>query len=225
MIKIAPSILAADFGNLADEVKKVEEAGADLLHIDIMDGNFVPNITVGPIVVKWLRKSSNLPFDTHLMINEPDKFIEEFKDAGSDILTVHVEACPHLHRTIHHIKKNLLKAGVSLNPATPLSAIEYVLNDVDMVLIMTVNPGFGGQKFIRGMLHKIIKLREIIERKKLKIDIEVDGGISEKTAPLVVKAGANVLVSGVSIFQNKNVKSAISNLRKVTMEVKDACSN
>lgn len=225
MIKIAASILAADFSNLADEIKKVEVAGADLLHIDIMDGNFVPNITIGPPVVKWLRKSSNLPFDTHLMINEPDKFIEEFKDAGSDILTVHVEACNHLHRTIHYIKKNLLKAGVSLNPATPLSAIEYVLNDVDMVLIMTVNPGFGGQKFIRGMLHKIMELREIIERKKLKIDIEVDGGISEKTAPLVVKAGANVLVAGVSIFQNKNVKSAISNLRKVTMEVKDACSN
>lgn len=212
-IKVAPSILSADFANLESEIKKVEKAGADLLHIDVMDGHFVPNITIGQPVVRAIRKKTELPLDVHLMIEEPDLYLDEFIDAGADYLTVHVEACPHLHRTISSIKKRKVKAGVALNPATPLEGIQYVFPELNLVLLMTVNPGFGGQNFIPATLSKIRELSNIICSQKFDIDIEVDGGINEKTAPEVIKAGANILVAGSAVYK-ENAKNAIKVLRQ-----------
>ncbi|MTI84588.1 MAG: ribulose-phosphate 3-epimerase [Firmicutes bacterium] len=214
MIKIAPSILSADFSDLAADVKRVEIAGADYLHIDVMDGHFVPNITIGPLLVKSLRKHSSLVFDTHLMIENPDLYIDQFVRAGADIITIHAETCPHLHRTLTHIKESGVKVGVALNPATPLVSIENVVSNVDLVLIMTVNPGFGGQVFINEMIPKIKKLRAVLDAKGIEAEIQVDGGINEGTAYKVVEAGANVLVAGSAIFNNKDPVNAVKTIRE-----------
>ncbi|MCX7695572.1 MAG: ribulose-phosphate 3-epimerase [Caloramator sp.] len=214
MIKIAPSILSADFSKLYEEIKKVEEAGADYLHIDVMDGHFVPNITIGAPVVKAIRKNSNLIFDVHLMIENPDYYIEDFVNAGADIITVHAEACRHLNRTIQNIKGLGKKVGVALNPATPLNVLDYSLEYIDMVLIMTVNPGFGGQKFIPNMVEKIKKLKTTIHSRGLDIDIEVDGGIKLDNFREVVEAGANVLVAGSAIFESDDIKKTTSEFKK-----------
>lgn len=214
MIKIAPSILAADFSRLGDEIRKVDENGADLIHIDVMDGHFVPNITMGPDIVKALRKTTNKPFDVHLMISEPDKYIEKFADAGADIITVHVEATQHLNRTIQLIKSCGKKAGVSLNPATSLVTLDFILQDIDMVLLMTVNPGFGGQTYIESCTGKIQALRNRMIRDSINIDIEVDGGIDAGNIHKVTKAGANVIVAGSSVYRAADVGEAIRNLKK-----------
>jgi ribulose-phosphate 3-epimerase len=219
MIKIAPSILSADFGNLLDNVKTVEKAGVDLLHIDIMDGYFVPNITIGPPVLESLKGKTSLPFDVHLMISNPDKYIENFVNAGANILTVHVEACTHLHRTIQNIKSHGIKAAVSLNPATPLCTIEEILDELDMVLLMSVNPGFGGQKFIRNTLNKIKRLKDMILDRQLNIDIEVDGGIKLDNVEKVVEAGANVIVAGSAIFKSDNISETVNSFRDKTSKV------
>lgn len=211
MTIIAPSILSADFGFLMEEIKKIEKAGADWVHVDVMDGNFVPNITIGPLVVESLKGRTSLPLDVHLMIRDPDKFLKDFVRAGADILTVHVEASIHLHRTLQNIKDLGVKAGVALNPATPLSTLEHVLEEVDMVLIMSVNPGFGGQKFINDSLRKIKKLKEMIGDGSLLI--QVDGGINGVTAPLAREAGADVLVAGSAVFSQEDVQRAIKLLR------------
>lgn len=216
MIRIAPSILAADFSNLGADVKKVEEAGADMLHIDVMDGHFVPNITIGPQVVAALREKTSLPFDVHLMISEPDKYIDDFIKAGADIISVHVEACTHLNRTIYNIKNLGKRAAVALNPATSLSTLDYVLDDVDMVLLMTVNPGFGGQEFIRRSLNKISSLKRMTDERKLIMDIEVDGGINTENIRDVIDAGANVIVAGSAIYKAKDVREAINLLKTVS---------
>jgi len=200
MYKLAPSILAADFSRLGEQIKKVESAGADYLHIDVMDGMFVPSISFGLPVIETIRKESNLVFDVHLMIEEPGRYVKQFAKAGADILNVHVEACTHLQRTISEIKELGLKAGVTLNPGTPLTTLEYVLNDVDLVLIMSVNPGFGGQKFIPFTLQKLNDLREMRFRKNATAEIEVDGGVTISNAKEIMEAGAEVLVSGSSVF-------------------------
>ncbi len=212
MVKVAPSILSADFSRLAEEIKKVEKH-ADMLHIDVMDGHFVPNITFGPPVVASMRKVTNLPLDVHLMIENPDEFIDAFSNAGANMITVHAEAAKHLNRTISSIKGRNVKAAVALNPVTPLSAIGHIMEDVDMILLMTVNPGFGGQSFIESVLPKIRKLREQIDKKKLKAEIEVDGGINAETARLAVSAGADILVAGSYIYGSKNPDAAINSLR------------
>lgn len=201
MPRIGPSILSADFLDLASCVKAVE-GSADFLHVDVMDGHFVPNITIGPVVVKALRRSTKLPLDVHLMISEPDRFIPEFAKAGADIITVHAEACPHLHRSVRLVKDCGKRAGVALNPATPLSCIEHVLSDIDLALLMTVNPGFEAQSFIPSVTPKIKALRKLVSGKKLAVEIEVDGGINEETAPLVANAGASMLVAGSAIFHS-----------------------
>ncbi|MCT4621388.1 MAG: ribulose-phosphate 3-epimerase [Marinisporobacter sp.] len=216
MVKIAPSILSADFGNLLEDIKKVENAGADLLHIDVMDGHFVPNISIGPLILNSIKGKTKLPFDVHLMIENPDQYIPEFAKHGADIITVHVEACPHLHRTIQNIKSHGVRAAVSLNPATSLHTIEHILEDIDMVLLMSVNPGFGGQKFIPSVLDKIKALRKMIEDKGLNIDIEVDGGVKLDNACDVVKAGANILVAGSAIFNTDNIDQTIKLFREKT---------
>ena len=200
MYKLAPSILAADFSRLGEQIKAVERAGADYLHIDVMDGMFVPSISFGLPVIETIRKTSGLIFDVHLMIEEPGRYVKQFAVAGADILNVHVEACTHLQRTISEIKELGLKAGVTLNPGTPLTTLEYVLNDVDLVLIMSVNPGFGGQKFIPFTLQKLNDLREMRLRKNATAEIEVDGGVTLSNAKEIMEAGAEVLVSGSSVF-------------------------
>lgn len=214
MIKLAPSILSADFARLLEDVKKVEEAGCEYLHIDVMDGHFVPNITLGPSLVKSLRKDINMVFDAHLMIENPDQYIKDFVDAGCDLIVVHQEACIHLHRTIQNIKSHGIKAGVALNPATPIETIKHVLSDVDMVLIMTVNPGFGGQSFIEGMIPKIKELKGIIDDQNLNVDIQVDGGIKPENVNKVVEAGANVIVAGSAIFNSNNISETVQLFRK-----------
>ena len=211
-IKISPSILSADFSILGDEIKNLEKAGADLIHVDVMDGHFVPNITMGPPIIKAIRKCTKLPFDVHLMISPVEKYIKAFADAGSDIITLHPEATDNLKRAIQTIKSHGKKAGVSLNPKTPISALIDVINDIDLILIMSVNPGFAGQSFMSEVLPKVSELRKMINDKKLKIDIEIDGGINFETAPLAVKAGANILVSGTTIFSG-SLKDNIQKLR------------
>ena len=214
MIKIAPSILSADFGNLAESVKEAEKGGADLIHIDVMDGHFVPNISIGPVVVAGIRDSTKLPFDVHLMINQPEKYIPDFVKAGSDIITVSAESSNHLHRAIQGIKEHGIKAGMALNPSTSIATIENILDDIDMIVIMTVNPGFGGQKFIESMLPKIKSTRELIEKRGLDIDLEVDGGINPKNAKLAVDAGANILVAGNAVFKGEgSIQENIARLK------------
>ena len=214
MIKLAPSILSADFARLLEDVKKVEKAGCEYLHIDVMDGHFVPNITLGPGIVKSLRKDVNMVFDAHLMIENPDNYIKEFADAGCDIIVVHQEACTHLHRTIQNIKSHGIKAGVALNPATPIETIKYVLQDVDMVLLMSVNPGFGGQSYIPVVTEKIKELKALIDEMNLDIDIEVDGGVKPSNIAEVVNAGANVIVAGSAIFNAGNIDESVKSLRE-----------
>jgi ribulose-phosphate 3-epimerase len=211
-IKISPSILSADFSILGDEIKSLEQAGADLIHIDVMDGHFVPNIAMGPPIIKMIRKCTKLPFDVHLMISPVEKYIKAFADAGSDIITIHPEATDNLKRAVSTIKSLGKKAGVSLNPKTPISVLMDVINDIDLILIMSVNPGFAGQSFMGEVLPKVTELRKMINDKKLKIDIEIDGGINFETAPLAVKAGANILVSGTTIFSG-SLKDNIQKLR------------
>ncbi len=211
-IKISPSILSADFSILGDEIKNLEKAGADLIHVDVMDGHFVPNITMGPPIIKAIRKCTKLPFDVHLMISPVEKYIKAFADAGSDIITLHPEATDNLKRAVQTVKSFGKKAGVSLNPKTPISALMDVINDIDLILIMSVNPGFAGQSFMSEVLPKVSELRKMINDKKLKIDIEIDGGINFETAPLAVKAGANILVSGTTIFSG-SLKDNIQKLR------------
>lgn len=214
MIKLAPSILAADFNILGEQIKQIESTGTEYLHIDVMDGKFVPSISIGMPVIASIRKNSKLIFDVHLMVEEPIRYLEDFKKAGADIITVHAEACTHLHRTIAKIKELGLKAGVSLNPSTPLYVLDYVLSDIDMVLIMTVNPGYGGQAFITGMLDKIRALKAMIDKEKLNVDIEVDGGIKLNNVDTVLKAGANVIVTGTAVFSG-DLKSNINSFKKI----------
>ena len=213
MIKIAPSILAADFSKLAEEVIEVEKAGADLIHIDIMDGHFVPNITMGPIVVEALRPVTTLPLDVHLMVENPDAYVEQFATAGADYITVHVEACRHLHRTLQFIRSTGVKSGVVLNPHTPVETILHVLEEVDLVLFMTVNPGFGGQAFIHSVLPKVKQLSTIIKERNLSIEIEIDGGVDEETIIPCVEAGATILVAGSAIYGKENRAEALQRIK------------
>jgi len=213
-VQIAPSILSADFGRLASEIEAVEKAGADVIHVDVMDGHFVPNITLGPLIVKAIRPVTGLPLDCHLMISDPDSYIDAFADAGSDWITVHVEACTHLHRTIQAIKDRGIKAGAVLNPATSLSTLDYVLEDLDVVLLMSVNPGFGGQGFIPSALRKIRELREMIKSRDLNIPIEVDGGVNLKTIRDVVSAGADICVAGSAVYGTDDYAATIAALKE-----------
>ncbi|MGM0749193.1 MAG: ribulose-phosphate 3-epimerase [Bacillota bacterium] len=214
MIQVAPSILSADFASLGKEIKDVEQGGADYIHIDVMDGHFVPNITIGPLIVEAVRPVTELPLDVHLMIEEPDRYIPAFAKAGADVISVHAEACPHLHRTIQLIKEHGVKAGVVLNPHTTVDMIKHVIDELDLVLLMTVNPGFGGQKFIHSVLPKISEVRRLADVKgKNEILIEVDGGVNKETAPLCIEAGANLLVAGSAIYGQNDRKKAISDIR------------
>jgi len=212
MIQIAPSILAANFSKLADEVKEVEKAGAKLIHIDVMDGHFVPNITMGPIVVEAIRPVTTLPLDVHLMIENPDQYIESFAKAGANYITVHVEACRHLHRTIQLIRSYGVKPGVVLNPHTPIESIKHILDDVDLVLLMTVNPGFGGQKFIHSVVSKIAELSALIKEKNLNVEIEIDGGINSETIVPCAQAGATIFVAGSAIYGKENRTEALQSI-------------
>lgn len=220
MIRIAPSILSADFGHLAEEVSRVEAGGADLIHIDAMDGHFVPNLTVGPPIVEALRKVTTLPLDVHLMITNPDEFIPDFAKAGANYLTVHVETCPHLHRTIQLIKEHGVKAGVTLNPSTSLVTLEEVITEADLLLIMSVNPGFGGQTFIHASLDKIARSRELITRTGSGALLEIDGGVKVDNAADVVRAGADILVSGSAIFSSKDYAATIQAMRAAASAVR-----
>jgi ribulose-phosphate 3-epimerase len=213
-VKIAPSILASNFLNLDDQIRLVQKGGADWLHLDVMDGHFVPNITLGPPIVESIRKHTNLPLDVHLMIDDPDRFLEAFRSAGADHITVHQEACVHLHRTIGRIKELGALAGVAINPATPVALLSDIINDVDLVLIMSVNPGFGGQRFIPECTRRIAETKALAKSAKKSIYIEVDGGIDRSTARSVVRAGANVLVAGTAIFHEENISNAVLQLRK-----------
>ncbi|MFJ7950481.1 ribulose-phosphate 3-epimerase [Lysinibacillus sp. NPDC096418] len=212
MIKIAPSILAADFAKLGQEVKEVEQAGAKLIHIDVMDGHFVPNISFGSIVLDAIRPLTDLPLDVHLMIENPDQYIEQFAKAGADYITVHVEACRHLHRTIQLIRSYGVKPGVVLNPHTPIESIQHILEDIDMVLFMTVNPGFGGQKFIHSVVPKVEALSTIIKERGLNIDIEIDGGINAETIVPCAKAGATIFVAGSAIYSKEDRTAALQEI-------------
>lgn len=214
MVKIAPSILSADFSRLGEEIIAAEKAGADLVHIDVMDGHFVPNITIGPLVVKAVKKVASIPLDVHLMIEDPDKYVKDFADSGADIITVHEEVCKHLHRTIQNIKECGVKAAVSINPATPVSHIKIILPYVDMVLIMSVNPGFGGQKFIPGALTKIKRLKDIINKNNYKAEIEVDGGVNIDNVAEVVKAGADIVVMGSAFYNSDNYDETVRIVRE-----------
>lgn len=214
MVKVAPSILAADFANLQSEVELVDRAGADWIHIDVMDGHFVPNITMGALVVDAIRPHTKLPLDVHLMIEQPDQYIESFAKAGADIITVHVEACRHLHRTLHYIKSFGLQCGVVLNPHTPISTIEHVLEDVDVVLFMTVNPGFGGQSFIPSVLQKVKALAELKEQQGLNFEIEIDGGVNKDTVKDCVAAGATVVVAGSAIYGATDKEQALQQIKE-----------
>lgn len=215
MNKLAPSILSADFSRLGEDIKLVENGGADYIHIDVMDGHFVPNITIGPNVVKSLRKMTELTFDVHLMIENPDDFIEDFYNAGADIITVHQEACVHLHRTIQKIKSFGLKAGVSVNPATPVSFLKDIIRDVDMVLIMSVNPGFGGQSLIENVKYKFEELNQMIKEYNLNVDVEIDGGVTLNNLQEVLGWGANVIVAGSAIYRAKDVEAEVGKFRNI----------
>ncbi len=211
MTKIAPSILSADFSKLGEEIVAIDNAGADYIHIDVMDGMFVPNITIGPLIVNAIRKSSQKVFDVHLMINSPERYISDFRKAGADIITVHQEACPHLHRVIQQIKSSGAKAGVSINPSTPVESIKYVLQDLDLVLVMTVNPGFGGQSFIESVVPKIKEIKAINPN----VEVEIDGGINSETAKICIDAGADVLVAGSYVFSG-NYAERIATLKNIS---------
>jgi ribulose-phosphate 3-epimerase len=213
MKRIAPSILSADLARLADEVQAVVEAGADWIHVDVMDGHFVPNITIGPVVVKALKKAVSIPLDVHLMIENADFYLDAFIEAGADILTVQLEACTHLHRTVHAIKEQGIKAGVALNPATPLEGLDFILPDCDVVMIMTVNPGFGGQEFIPAMLPKIARLKEMITARRLAVEIEVDGGIKAANIGEVARQGGDIFVAGSGIFGTSDYAATIKKMR------------
>ena len=215
MKKIAPSILSADFSRLGEEIRAVEDAGADLIHVDVMDGHFVPNITIGSPVVASIKKTARVPLDVHLMIEYPDRYIQSFADAGSDIITVHAEATAHLHRTVHLITETGAKAGVSINPATPLVNIGQIIGDIDLLLVMTVNPGFGGQKFIESMLPKIREARDMIDRVSPDVLLEVDGGITLQTIGVVQEAGADIFVAGSSIFLSGDYEQTIRKMRAI----------
>jgi len=215
MRKIAPSILSADFSRLGEEIRAVEDAGADMIHVDVMDGHFVPNLTIGPPVVASIRKIARVPLDVHLMIEDPDRYIRSFAEAGSDIITVHAEAAAHLHRTLHLIRELGARAGVSVNPATPLSAVEEVLGDMDLLLVMTVNPGFGGQTFIESMLPKIQKARRMLDGGPRDVILEVDGGITLGNIATVKEAGADLFVAGSAIFLSENYGETIGKMRTI----------
>lgn len=219
MIKIAPSLLSADFVRLGEEIKAAADAGVDMLHLDIMDGHFVPNITIGPLVVEAIRKVTPLTLDVHLMIAEPDRYLNDFIHAGADFLTVHVEASTHLHRTVHSIREKGIRAGVSLNPATPLCSLDNIISDLDMVLIMSVNPGFGGQSFIPAMMDKIRDLKRLIIEKNCKALVEVDGGIKLENAKDVASAGADILVLGSAFFSSGDYKSFTAKLRESLLTI------
>ena len=212
-IRIAPSILSADFGRLAEEVRAIEAAGADWVHVDVMDGRFVPNITIGPLVVSAVRKVTKLPIDVHLMIVEPERYVEAFAKAGADLVSVHAEVSPHLHRTLQAIRAAGARPAVALNPSTPPSAIEWVLGDVEMVLVMTVNPGFGGQKYIEACTDKVRQLRALADKRNPALEIEVDGGVNPEKAGVVAAAGANALVAGTAVFGAPDYRGAIEAIR------------
>ena len=218
MKKIAPSILSADFARLGDEVRAVEAAGADYIHIDVMDGRFVPNITIGPLVVDAVRKVTQLPLDVHLMIEEPERYVDDFAKAGADIIVVHAEACRHLHRVVQQIKATGRKAGVSLNPATPLSVLDYVLEELDLVLLMTVNPGFGGQSFIEACIPKIQQLREMLDSRGCEAELEIDGGVKPSNIARIAHAGADVLVAGSAVFNSTDYAETISEMKRLMRE-------
>jgi ribulose-phosphate 3-epimerase len=216
-VMIAPSILSADFSRLGEEIRAVEEAGADIIHVDVMDGHFVPNITIGPLIVKAVRSVTNLPVDVHLMITDPDRYLDDFIDAGADWVTVHVEACTHLHRTLASIRERGKKAGAVLNPATSLSTLDYVLADVDLVMLMSVNPGFGGQSFIESSVEKTGRLRQMLDRVNPEAGIEVDGGIGPATISRMAAAGANIFVAGSAIYGQQDYRAVIAQMKDLAL--------